>query len=369
MPQSIRTNLVDDFRNQRALYEAFTEACERLVRTLFDSSSVQLHKIESRTKDSERLEGKVNRKDKSYSSLEEVTDLAGVRIITFFADDGPKVAELIHANFDVDAAESVNKGDELATDQFGYVSDHFVVTFPEERWKLPDFKAYKGLFCEIQVRSILQHAWAEIEHDLGYKAEGDIPRKIRRQFSRLAGMIELADDEFMRIRDDLSSYAKDVHQRVVDQLADSVELDATSLQIAVRSSEVIQRVDAKISLVTGSGNGSTDATSDSLSSRDVRALHDLGITSVGQLETLLSDQAEKIGEFTASWINRPNNEFDPGSNFSPGISVFYLIYLQLVSEHDREFIAQFLAQVYGWNKTDGTAQELLAVWDKMNSLD
>ena len=48
---------------------------------------------------------------------------------------------------------------------------------------------------EIQIRTVMQHAWAEIEHDLGYKSKEDIPDKYRRQFSILAGLIELADDK------------------------------------------------------------------------------------------------------------------------------------------------------------------------------
>ena len=65
-----------------------------------------------------------------------------------------------------------------------------------ERMVLRENKAFEGLKCEIQIRSVLQHAWAEIEHDLGYKSELTIPKEVRRSFSRLAGLLELGDKEF-----------------------------------------------------------------------------------------------------------------------------------------------------------------------------
>ena len=57
---------------------------------------------------------------------------------------------------------------------------------------------------EIQIRSILQHAWAEIEHDLCYKNSTPLPRKIKRRMYRLAGVLELADKEFSAVKYDLN---------------------------------------------------------------------------------------------------------------------------------------------------------------------
>ena len=63
-----------------------------------------------------------------------------------------------------------------------------------ERAALAEYEAFKDMKCEIQVRSILQNAWAEIEHDLGYKTKEAIPVQSQRRFARLAGLLELADD-------------------------------------------------------------------------------------------------------------------------------------------------------------------------------
>jgi ppGpp synthetase/RelA/SpoT-type nucleotidyltranferase len=70
----------------------------------------------------------------------------------------------------------------------------------------------------------LQHAWAEIEHDLGYKTALGVPRNVRRQFSRLAGLLEIADTEFASIRDRLSSYERDL-PGLIEQSPDEVLLD------------------------------------------------------------------------------------------------------------------------------------------------
>lgn len=86
----------------------------------------------------------------------------------------------------------------MEPDRFGYCSVHYVVEMSQKRLNLYEHQAYEGLKCEIQIRSVLQHAWAEIEHDLGYKSEIAIPKRIRRNFSRLAGLLEIADKEISR---------------------------------------------------------------------------------------------------------------------------------------------------------------------------
>jgi hypothetical protein len=61
---------------------------------------------------------------------------------------------------------------------------------------LVEYSTHTGVQFEVQIRSTLQHAWAEIEHDRGYKSEVEVARAVRRRFSRLAGLLELADYEF-----------------------------------------------------------------------------------------------------------------------------------------------------------------------------
>ena len=68
--------------------------------------------------------------------------------------------------------------------------------------------------CEIQVSTILQDAWAEIEHDIVYKSPEDIPFRLRRRFACLAGLLEIADREFESLRQDEMVVRQAVQSRI-----------------------------------------------------------------------------------------------------------------------------------------------------------
>ena len=90
----------------------------------------------------------------------------------------------------------------LREERFGYQSEHYLVRLSNKRTALPEYNPHLGLVAEVQVRTILQHAWAEIEHDIQYKSSITIPNTIRRRFMALAGVLEIADREFQAIQDE-----------------------------------------------------------------------------------------------------------------------------------------------------------------------
>ncbi|HAT4112086.1 hypothetical protein WHY34_04515 [Clostridium perfringens] len=130
-------------------------------------------------------------------------------------------------------------------DRFGYLSLHYVVSLKENRLSLPEYSVFKGLKLEIQIRSISQHTWAEIEHDLGYKSESVVPREIRRDFCRLAGLLELVDKEFIEIRDKLEIYKKDVEMKIRED-KEEVLIDEVSLRSYIDFSKNIKELNKKI---------------------------------------------------------------------------------------------------------------------------
>ena len=115
----------------------------------------------------------------------------------------------------------------IKANSFGYLSLHYICSLREGEEYPPEICGRK---FEIQVRTTLQHTWACIEHDMGYKSEFGIPRIAVRQFARIAGLLELADDEFIRVRDTVRMYTEDIRQRIINDDADDVLIDSVSLQ-------------------------------------------------------------------------------------------------------------------------------------------
>lgn len=169
--------------------------------------------IDHRAKTAESLAEKINRKHYA-DPFTEIKDLAGVRIVTYYNDDAQQVADILRGEFSVSADDSVDKFADLDVNAFGYRSLHVVCRMNTARSTLPEWERYADKFVEIQVRSVLQHAWAAISHKLDYKSPSQAPVALRRQLFRLSALLELADGEFATIRDRSSDFAEEYSQAV-----------------------------------------------------------------------------------------------------------------------------------------------------------
>ena len=159
-PEQIRA----DFLSQQPAYLTFADCMQHLTVTLLKHHQIVIHSISHRVKDSQSLREKMNRPGKNYGQLSDITDLVGVRIITYLSEDVDRVSHLIESEFAVDRINSIDKRLTNDPDRFGYASLHKVCSLSDSRLGLTEYAMYRGLKCEIQIRTILQHAWAEIEH-------------------------------------------------------------------------------------------------------------------------------------------------------------------------------------------------------------
>jgi len=116
-------------------------------------------------------------------------------------------------------------------ERFGYQSVHYLVRLSNARAALPEYQRFAGAITEVQVRTILQHAWAEIEHDIQYKSSAAIPRDIRRRFMALAGMLELADREFQAIQDEDAALNRAAVALINENRLSDVEVTPTALKL------------------------------------------------------------------------------------------------------------------------------------------
>ena len=192
----------------RPKYDAMAAAVKTILDAIARSSSLPVHSVQARAKSIESFGEKAARpsdedpeRPKYREPVNEIKDLAGVRVITFFRSTIDDVGAAIREAFDVE--EVVDHAQRaLEEDRLGYLSVHYVVTMKSERIALPEYSPFLGVSAEIQVRTILQHTWAEIEHDIQYKSVDAIPRTLRRRFLSLAGLLEIADREFEAIQEE-----------------------------------------------------------------------------------------------------------------------------------------------------------------------
>jgi putative GTP pyrophosphokinase len=333
MANAPEEGLLREYQTRKAAYRDFASTLSNLLTTILTQRGTRFHSVTHRPKDDASLATKVRRPDRSYVRLSDVTDLAGVRVITYFHDDVDRVAELVEGEFGVDKVNSVDKRSLMDPDRFGYLSLHYVVELSPDRSKMSEYRRFAGMKAEIQIRSLLQHVWAETQHDLGYKSRRSVPRVIRRRFARLAGMFEIADDEFVALRNELSQYEKEVPERIEEEPS-SVQLDKASLGAFFQHSGTVERLDRAIA---ESVSATIVTAPDTFIDLILGSLAFLQISSISELETALRADGDKIQHFAEAWLvdseyKEERRSTDP--TLYQGISVFYLAYVILARRRD-----------------------------------
>ena len=211
--------IMREYRDNLSWFKESSRKVYSLLKKTLDDAGLSVAALEYRVKEEDSLEGKLEIKGGKYQSLKDITDIIGLRVITFYIDDVDKVASAVERVFEVDWENSVDKRKALEIDSFGYLSLHYVCRVPDSEYRM-----------EIQMRTVLQHAWANMNHDTGYKSGVEIPPRYLRDLSRLAGMLELVDDEFSRIRTELTDYRRKVRALVASGNLEDVPLDGDTFR-------------------------------------------------------------------------------------------------------------------------------------------
>lgn len=315
---NVSAGLISEYETKRHLFNALHLSCQRLVGELLQMEGLQVLSISGRVKTKESLSEKVTRLGKQYKTLNDVTDLVGLRIVTFFEDDVDKVAKLLEREFSLVREHCVDKRAYVEPDRFGYRSLHYVCCLSEPRRSLTENAMFSKEVFEVQVRSILQHAWAEIEHDLGYKGAVSIPNEIKRQLSRVSGLLEIADRDFREIRDKSSAYRQRVAAELKLNQVSELELDSISLAEFISTSPVVKELDNFLH-----DELAYQIRPDTDQETTLELLKSAGITSLEELQRSLTANLE-ILKFYAKTIL--SNHFDSEENMwvHTGLSIFHL---------------------------------------------
>lgn len=199
---------VQEYAAQHAELTLAGQQAVALVQALLDEAGINYLSVTGRTKSIPSFAEKAARTQCGVplydDPLTQITDLLGVRVITYVRDDVDAVADvlaeqvIVHDDRDW-GLETANQG------RFGYASRHLMISLDPARAGDPALSRLRGRRAQVQVRTVLQHAWAEFEHDIRYK--GTVPAEhvgdFDRRFTLAAGLLELADREFAEIRERL----------------------------------------------------------------------------------------------------------------------------------------------------------------------
>ena len=168
-------HILDEYREQKPQFELLAQHAEQFLNTAVQKSKAQVYGIIHRIKEQNSLAGKLHRKGDKYTSLSDITDILGFRIICYFADDVDAIAQAVAESFDIDWENSIDKRHALDINSFGYMAVHYICSIKKDA-PLPE--ELKNKRFEVQMCSLLQHAWAVMNHDLGYKTKFGIPQAV-----------------------------------------------------------------------------------------------------------------------------------------------------------------------------------------------
>lgn len=320
---------IERFKRLKPSYIKLEEIVSEKLKTLKEENKLVIVSTEHRIKDEESLRVKLSRYGDSFQNFEDLHDLFGARIICFFTDGIDYVSNIVAGLFDVDYELSSDKRETIDPVSFGYISLHYICSlkkdegYPEE---------VTNLKFEIQIRSILQHAWALINHEFGYKSDFGVPRIVTRQFARIAGLLETADDEFVRCKDSVLKYENDIRNQIINDTADDVIIDIISLREYMFKNKKMTNFLSRLASIE---NSEIDYISPEVY---LNQLKYLDITTVGHLKNLISNNEEIAYQLAKEVLE--GSELDI---ISSNIALRYLCFSEMCQRnYNEDEITQFL---------------------------
>lgn len=229
---SSNPQVVRKYIDCNSVYQKLCEEIAYILEKKVREAQIEYSAVIWRVKTLESFCEKAARKDYK-DPLKDIKDLAGVRLVYLYGSDKGIIEDLIESDFQV--VEKVDKVIEVDPDHFGYGALHYLVKIGAHSVGAR-YDDLKDSICEIQIRTILQDAWAIVAHHLSYKQESDVPKELRRKLNALSGLFETADYQFDRLRKERIEYADVVHKEISSKSGKSLdrEVDLDSLSEFLR---------------------------------------------------------------------------------------------------------------------------------------
>ena len=321
--------ILEDYRKQRESFIKLGNVVHDILTNIAKDLGLTVLAVEHRVKEERSLAGKLERKGDGYKSFEDITDILGARVVCFLSDEIDKIGKRVEETFVIDWENSSDKRALIKEDAFGYLSLHYICSLPfGDKW--PD--EICGKKFEIQIRTVLQHAWSVIQHDIGYKSDFGVPREINRQFARLAGLLELADDEFVRARDNMVEYTEDIRKRIITDEADGVAINMISLNEYVLHNKNMQKLVKEIADISNAEISVIDPES------YIPQLAYLGVKKLGDIEVMMRENYDLAVSLANKALSVANLDI-----VSSSVALRFLCRAELLNKnYDFDKIVEFL---------------------------
>lgn len=216
--------ITHEYKRLRHLYERLCKEVKYVIEEQLKHSDIKVAAICERAKELESFNEKIKRR-KYNKPLEDVTDLAGVRVVCYYESELAIIDKIVRSEFQV--LECVDKTGALGVDKMGYHGSHYIVVLGSS-YSGARYRDITKLKCEIQVRTVLQDAWALISHHLVYKDEVSIPKRLRRDLNNVASLLEVAQQVFDSIRNKRVQYLTEIREkenRVFEFISQPIDFD------------------------------------------------------------------------------------------------------------------------------------------------
>ena len=218
-----------DYNKFEPLYDKLGKKVKDALIKFLEDAKIDYFDVTSRTKSWDRFWDKISSRKRYRKPFEECEDICGCRIIHFYNSDTKKIEKLIKKEFDAKKVEPLKGEDD--PERFAYRRNHYIIKLKKEWLEPPEYRDLKDLKVEIQIRTMAFHAWAEIEHKLNYTSRDQIPFEIRREFSQLCALFEIADEKFDDVRKERTKYSKEITKTLQkEEPSEDIPLNLDSLK-------------------------------------------------------------------------------------------------------------------------------------------
>lgn len=335
-----------------------------MIEKCLQGDGIQFQYVQARVKNRDKLRAKYLDPQKNYTQLDDITDQAALRVITYYEDEVDRVAEVIKREFEIDSKNSVDKRD-VDPEKFGYYALNYVCRYSDARTRHVEYKGFAGISCEIQITSILRHAWSEIEHPW-YDLKGAFPDNIKRRFARMAALLEIAESEFLSLRKIQSDYMLSVGVQVETNVPD-VPVDAVSLRTFIEQEPLVREIDEV--LASDLGYALEADVDDRTVEKYARDAIYAGMGKLQDVRDFLKRFRSGIPEYVRRcreevWLHSPR-----GTTFPRGVCIYHLATIVVGSRRTGETLEFIKARggagaTWSIDRQEAIAQEIVAKYPK-----